>query len=229
MADDRWRAILELLRAKEELAWNQVIDWYFGDVFAGLLNQVRRLNSRHGGPLPEPDVIEAGRELTFEAFRVAMEEIDAFEPDRGDLPTWIYWKGMARSKGLLGDRLRQERDRMGQDSLDFEPEPGDLATRPRSIAVDQATPESTLVSKFDRIELRRRLDAVFGRMRPNQVSAITEVWRLREEGIHNPVEVAARQNGRSVEAMESFLRRARQDFRKIWIQEFGETLLSELL
>jgi DNA-directed RNA polymerase specialized sigma24 family protein len=228
LADDRWRALLPLLRAKEELAWGQIINWYFGDVFAGLLHQVRRLNSNHGGALPEPDVIEAGRELTFEGFRAGMEDIDSFQPERADLPTWIYWKGMARSKGLLGDRLRQERERMEQESLDSEPAAANPRLEPRALAVDRTTPETILVSKEGQTELRGRLDRVFGQMRQNHVEAIVEVWRLREDGTHNPVAEAARRSGRSVEAMESLLRRARQEFRRIWAQEFGETSLSAM-
>jgi hypothetical protein len=225
LGDERWRDVLSLLRKGEELAWNQVIDWSFKDVFAGLLHQVRRLNSDHGGPLPETQVIELARELTFEAFRVGMLQIASFDPELGDLPTWLYWKGMAKSKGLLGDRFRQEQERSLQESLDRTVDEHGHARPP--VAIEHGTPESILIEEADRTQLRSRINVILALMRPERAAVLVEVWRLREDGARNPVELAASRSGRSVDSMDALLRRARKEFHRLWILQYGDAPFSE--
>ena len=63
--------------------------------------------------------------------------------------------------------------------------------------------------------------AILAAMRAEWATAIVQVQLARDEGYPNPVQVVAARTGRSVEAMDSLLRRATRDLRHRWNEAYG--------
>lgn len=212
MAGELWRELLPLLRAGDLVAWNQVIEGSYDPVYKALLTQARNRNSSLGGRLPDPEVQDLARILTNEAFLIAMRRVAEFDPLVSPLPTWVYWLGRARCKGLLDPLLRQERDRAAQESFDGAGGEA-LASAPSA--------EAEAVAGLEQAESRARIAAILRAMRSEWATAIVQVQLVREEGHPYPIQVAADRSGRSVEAMDSLLRRATRDFKARWGQAYG--------
>jgi RNA polymerase sigma factor (sigma-70 family) len=216
MPGELWIELLPLLRRGDTLAWNQTIEACYEQVYTGLLSEARRRNSSKGAPLPDPEVQDLAVILTNEAFMVGKARIEVFDPERS-FPVWIYWLGRARCKGLLDPLLRQEQARARQENLDAVDGAG-LATVPSA--------EAEVVAAEERTERRARFAAILAAMRAEWATAIVQVQLARDEGYPNPVQIVAARTGRSVESMDSLLRRATRDLKRRWKEAYGSDPLA---
>jgi hypothetical protein len=219
LADEHWRELLPLLRARDLVAWNQVIDSLFEAVFGSLLIHARRRNTSHGAPVDDPEVQDMTLTLTGEAFVRAMDDIAAFDPALASLPTWIVWKGRSRLKGVLDPLLRQRKE---YDTLDAPPRRRDNARahlQPPPPSIPGAETEAIIAAGH--ADLKRRVDAILAEMPPQWVDAIVRVWAAREDGVPYPIKAAAESAGLSADAMDSLFRRAARDFKQRWTAAYG--------
>lgn len=214
LADELWGDLLPLLRARDPLAWNQVIDEYFTRVHGWLLHSVRRRNSSLGARVPDDEVRDLTAALTDEAFLQARQDIESFDPKRSAFPTWVQWKGMNRLKGTLDRELRGWTD---HDSLDRPPR-----RRPDARDHLQTPLPSTRSAEDDAIDgdsataTRDRIDAILTAMPVDWAKALIQVWMPRLDGMPFPVKSAASEAGLSPAAMDSLYRRAIRDFLRRW-------------
>ena len=214
LGDELWLDLLPLLRARDPLAWNQVIEEYFTRVHGWLLHWVRRRNSSLGARVSDDEVRDLTAALTDEAFLQAREDIDSFDPDRSAFPTWVQWKGMNRLKGTLDRELRGWAD---HDSLDRpprrRPDARDHLQAPLPVA---RSAEDEAIDSAAEIATRDRIDAILTTMPVDWAKALIQVWVPRLDGMPYPIKSAAAGIGLSPTAMDSLYRRAIRDFLRRW-------------
>jgi len=216
MPEQAWRANLDLLRKGDQLSWLEAANECFQAVFNPLLQHARRLNSKYRGALPDDEVRDLARVLTSEAFRQAMARIAEYDPARAELPTWVVWLGKAKANGLIGPILRQARARATEYNLDDANDLRIKALIDKASRRSSISPEDVVVHRAERQDLADRVSHVLQQMSPVYARALLEVWTRRQDGLPYPVAGAAEVMGKSHEAMDSLLRRAERQFRRLW-------------
>jgi DNA-directed RNA polymerase specialized sigma24 family protein len=208
VTDDRWKRLLPLLRQQESIAQGEMLQLYYDYVFATLLQLARWQNSKAGAPIPDPELRDLVHELTGEAFVSAFGRIDAYDPDKATLPTWIVWRGKALMNGVVGSAITHAVRDKGYVHLDDELQwvsyVDQLNAGPEWVA---GSPEDEVIRRESGAPVR----AILRDMPPDYARALIEVY-IRTPPIKGAIGIVARDMGRSSSAMDSLLRRAVKDF-----------------
>ncbi len=208
MTDDRWKRLLPLLRQQEPIAQGEMWSLYYDYVFGTMLKLARWFNSAAGAPVPDPELRDLVDELTCEAFAVAFDRIDEYDPAKIALPSWIIWKGRAAMKGIVGTAIAHGVRDKGHVHLDDELQ---WASYSDQLEAGQAWVAGNPEDEVIRRESGARVRAILRDMPADYARALVEVY-VRTPPVKGRIGIVARDMGRSSSAMDSLLRRAVRDF-----------------
>jgi hypothetical protein len=219
MADETWESLLRLLRARDAIAWNQLIEGEYVQIHSYLLGHARRRNSYQGAPIGDPEVQEVTTMLTNDAFVEAMSDIEAFDPSKASLPTWIKWKGRAKMKGLLDPVIRFRK----LQRVDLPPpRRADARDHLQGTPPSSRSAESEALSMISTTNLREQVMKVLAAMPADRAALLLRVWDARLDGNPFPIRSVAARAGVSAVAFDSRYRRAARDFSTRWQAAYGD-------
>ena len=199
MANETWKALLPLLRARDPIAWNQLIEAEYAEIHGHLLGHARRRNSYKGAPIGDSEVQEVTTMLTNDAFIDAMNAIDTFDPSVASLPTWIKWKGRSKMKGLLDPVIRFRKLQRVDLPL---PRRADARDHLQAGPPSSKSAESDALIQISTTNLRERVMTVLAAMPAERAALLLRVWDARLDGNPFPIRSVAAKFGISAVAFE---------------------------
>ena len=185
---------------------------YYGYVFGALLKRARRQNSMAGAPVADDEIKNLVEELTGKAFLSAFDRIEEYEHSKSALPTWIVWQGRSLSNGVVGKAIRKALHRESEIDEALAQQPGH---RGRTFPANPSAEDQVVHTQITQVQ-REKIDSILRKMSRDQASAIVEVLAWER-----PIPSVAVTMGRSHVGMDSLLRRAIKEFRRLWLEEFG--------
>lgn len=177
-------------------------------ILAGDLEGLRVFHAAHLRPLYAFCLARLGRdhhaaeEVVQETFTRALERIEQFDPDRGELRTWLAW--LARNAIR---RANQERRRFqGTEARELA-----LVASPAALA---RGPDD-----FDDLDALALVEPVLARL-PDHYRLVLE----RKYLLGEPVRAIAESSATTEKAVESLLARAREAFRATYVSLASPTV-----
>lgn len=218
---------LELIRrarSADDAAREQLFERHADYVIRTLYGFAKTLNrNKDGKPiLNEEEFRGAVQDLSRTAFAEAFAAIAAYDPAKGaSFPTWVVWKGRARLRQVVGRAVKARIERDLQVTLEsIESLPAEIRETYLPDAW-HANPETIYLAKERQVEHRAKIEAVLRAMPAEQARALVTVHIALADAGRARIKDAARATGRTVEAMDSLLRRAEKRFRQEWESRFG--------
>jgi DNA-directed RNA polymerase specialized sigma24 family protein len=165
----------------------------------------------------------AVEDLARTAFAEAFAQAASYDPSRGaSFTTWVVWKGRARLRQVIGSAIRAKISRELQvDAEAIEDLPPHLHATyvPGPWGED---PEDIALRVVQQIEHRQKIEAVLRALPEEWARALVLAYEVfgRDSG-RAGVTAAAEATGRSIDAMDALLRRAKRKFMSEWESHFG--------
>jgi DNA-directed RNA polymerase specialized sigma24 family protein len=179
--------------------------------------------TKGGEPILDPREFRAAVEdLARTAFAEAFAQVASFDPTRSSFTTWVVWKGRARLRQVIGSAIKDKIGRAVQVEIEtIEELPAHLRATylPGPWGAD---PEETAVRGVQQTEYRQKIEAVLRALPEDWARALVLGYVIHGDDFGRAgVTAAALATGRSVDAMDALLRRAKKGFVEGWESRFG--------
>lgn len=212
--------LIERARGGDQTAARALYDRHAPYVVATLWGYAVPLNHNSRGEpiLDRNEFLSLLEELTGAAFAAALKTFDSTKGSQ--FRTWIVWKARGRLEEIVEHRIRQ---RAEADLLRDVPDLRALSDAEADTYVPSPwrnSPESVYIAKEKHVELYSKIEAVLRALPVEEMRVLVLVYFHFGHLRNGAVKATAESTGRTVDSVQSLLRRAKHRFAGEWRSRF---------